>query len=81
MILFQKEMDQLIVKAAVRLIAHGKVYPGFFVYNALVVGKCLEPVFSVVRAHSAFAKAAESHFARGKMNDGIINASAAKPAL
>lgn len=74
-------MDQFIVKAAVGLIAHGKVKPGFFVYNALVVGKGLKSVFSVIRTHSALAEAAEAHFACGEVNNGIVNASAAKAAL
>ena len=57
--LFQENMDQLIINPSVRLIPHRQVDPGFFVYNALVMGKGLEAFLAVIASHTAFTEAAE----------------------
>ena len=73
-------MHYFIINALVRLVTHGEVQPGFFIHDAFAVGKGGEAVFSVVGAHSARAEAAESHFAGGKMDDGVVDAASAKAA-
>ena len=60
------------------LITHGKIQPGLFVYDALIMGKGIKAGFSVIRTHSALAKTAKSHFTGGQMNDGVIDAASAK---
>ena len=64
----------------VRLIPHGKIQPQLFVYDTLVVREGVKAFFAVVGAHSAFAEAAEAHFAGGQVYDGVIDASAAEAA-
>ena len=64
----------------VRLIPHRQIEPSFFIYDALVVGECIKADLSVVSAHAAFAETAEAHLCGGKMDDGIVDASSAKPA-
>lgn len=44
------------------------------------MGKGVKAGFSVVRAHAAFSESAEPHSAGGKMDDGVIDASASKAA-
>ena len=39
-----------------------------------------ESIFSVIRSHSAFTEPAEAHFTGGKVNDRIVDASAAESA-
>ena len=38
----------------VGLIAHGQVQPGFFIYNALIMGEGVEAGLSVISSHAAF---------------------------
>lgn len=71
-------MNQFIVHFPVWLIPHREIQPRLFVYNAFVVGERLETVFSMVRAHTAFAKTAESHFACSQMDDGVVDTASAK---
>ena len=78
--LFQEFVDQPIVDSPIRLIPHGQIQPGFFVHNALVMGKGIKSGFAVISAHAAFAKTAEAHFAGGKMDDRVIDAGAAEAA-
>ena len=66
-------MDQLIINPSVRLIPHRQVDPGFFVYDALVMGKGLEAFLAVIASHTAFTEAAEWHFAGGEVNDHIVD--------
>ena len=73
-------MEKFFVELPVRLIPHGKIQPGFLVHDALVVGKGPETFSAMVGAHSALSEAAESHFAGGKVNDRIVDASAAESA-
>ena len=71
-------MDQFIIDPPVRLIPHRQVDPGLFVHDTLVMGEGFEAFFAVVAAHSAFSETAKWHFTGGKVNDHIIDASAAK---
>ena len=71
-------MDQLIINPSVRLIPHRQVDPGFFVYDALVMGKGLEAFLAVIASHTAFTEAAEWHFAGGEVNDHIIDTATAE---
>lgn len=73
-------MHNFIINIPVRLVAHGKIQPGFFIHNAFVVGKGEKAVFSMIGTHSARAEAAESHFAGGEMDDGVVNAASAETA-
>lgn len=73
-------MNQLIVEGLIRLIAHRQIEPGLFVYDAFIMGKGIKAVLTVVSAHPAFSEAAEAHFAGGQVDDGIIDAAAAKAA-
>lgn len=50
-------MNQFFIKLFVRLVAHGKIQPCLFVYNALVMGEGRKALPSVVGAHTALAKA------------------------
>ena len=68
------------MEGPVRLIAHRQVQPGLFIYNAFIMGKGVKPGLSVISAHAAFAKTAESHLRSSKMNDGVVDTSAAKAA-
>ena len=76
----QKEAKHLLRSRRVRLIPDGQIEPRLFVHNALFVAEGVEPFLAVIRAHSARPDAAEAHFARGKVNDGVIDASSAEPA-
>lgn len=78
--LFQKAPNQLPVQSPVGLIPHGKIQPGFFVYNALIVGEGVKAVPAVVGSHAAFAEASKAHLAGGKMDDGVVDAAAAEAA-
>ena len=69
------------IKLSIRLIPHGQIQPGFFIYHAFFMGKGFKAFFSVVGTHAAFSEAAEAHLAGGKMNDRIIDASASKAAV
>lgn len=71
-------MNQLPVEFPVRLIPHGQIHPGFLVHNALVVGKGIKARFPMVGAHAAFAETAEAHAAGGQVDNGIVDATAAK---
>ena len=64
----------------VGLIAHGKIEPGLFIHDALIVGKCIKAGLSMVRAHAALTESAETHFRCRKMDDRIVDASAAESA-
>ena len=79
--LFQENMDQLIINPSVRLIPHRQVDPGFFVYDALVMGKGLEAFLAVIASHTAFTEAAEWHFAGGEVNDHIVDTATAEATL
>ena len=71
-------MQQLPVEFFVGLVPHRQVQPSFLVYDALIVGEGVKALLPVVGSHAALAKAAESHFAGGQMDDGIVDTSAAK---
>ena len=76
---FKEHFKQFSVSfTVVRLIAHRQIDPKLFVYNALVMRKGVEACFAVISTHSALPYSAKSHFAGGKMDYGIIYASAAK---
>lgn len=60
------------------LIAHGQIYPGLFVYDAFVMAERFEACFAVVRARAARAEPAEGKVGRGKVNDRIVDATAAE---
>ena len=75
--LFQELPQKLFVYFPIRLITHRQIKPCFFIYDAFIVGEGIEAFFSVLRAHSAFAEAAEAHFAGGKVDDGVVDASPA----
>ena len=79
--LFQENMDQLIINPSVRLIPHRQVDPGFFVYDALVMGKGLEAFLTVIASHTAFPETAEWHFAGGEVNDHIVDTATAEATL
>ena len=79
--LFKKKMDEFIIEFPVRMIAHGKIRPGFFGYDAFGVGKGEKTGFSVVGTHATLAEAAEAHLAGGQMDDGIVDAATAKNAM
>ena len=74
-------MDQFIINPSIRLIPHRQVNPGFFIYDALVMGKGFEAFLAVVASHTAFTEAAEWHFAGGEVNDHIIDTATAKAAI
>ena len=74
-------MDQLIINPSIRLIPHRQVDPGFFVYDALVMGKGLEAFLAVIASHTAFTEAAEWHFAGGEVNDHIVDTATAEATL
>ena len=78
--LFQEHPDKLFVQFLIWLIPHRKIEPCLFINDALVVCKGIEAVFSVIRSHAALSEAAESHFAGGKMDDRIVDTSAAETA-
>lgn len=73
-------MNQLFINSSIWLIAHGKIQPGLFIYNALFMRKDIKACLSVIGAHSAFPKAAEAHLAGGQVDNSIIDASAAEAA-
>lgn len=60
-ILFKKHTDKLTVELLVRTIAHGQVYPCFFINYALMMRESVEACLAVVRADSACPHAAEAH--------------------
>ena len=74
-------MDQFIINPSIRLIPHRQVNPGFFIYDALVMGKGFEAFLAVVASHTAFTEAAEWHFASGEVNDHIIDTATAEATL
>ncbi len=78
LLLFQEEAHHFIVKSPIWLIAHRQVNPCLFIYNALIMRKRIKSDLSVISAHSTFSKSPKSHFCCGKMNDRIIDTSAAK---
>ena len=73
-------MNEPVIEFSVGLVAHGKIQPGLLVNNAFIVGKCIKPGLSMICAHTALSEPAKSHLACGKVNDGVIDASAAEPA-
>ena len=73
-------MNQPVIKLTVGLIAHRQIQPGLLVHDTFVMGKCIKSGFPVVSAHAALTEAAEAHLACGKVDDGIIDASAAEAA-
>ncbi len=73
-------MQKLFVNLLIWLIAHREIKPCFFIHNTLIVGKGIEPAFSVVGAHAACTEAAEAHLACGKVDNRIINTPSAKAA-
>ena len=83
--LFDKSPQKQPQKASVPLppvglVTHGQIQPGFLVHNAALVGEGRKPGLPMIGAHAAFAYAPKAHFAGGQMNNGIIDASAAKTA-
>ena len=66
--------------APVGLVSHRQIQPRLFIYNAFLMSKRIKSYFPVICPHTAFPKPAKSHFAGGEMNNGIIDASAAKTA-
>ena len=64
----------------IRLVAHGQVQPGLFIYDTLFVGEGVKSGFPMISPHPAFPKAAEAHFAGGKVDDGVVDAAAAEAA-
>ena len=62
----------------VRLIPHRQVKPRFFVYDALLMGKCIKSVLTVVRAHAGGAYAAKSHIGGRKVDNHVVDTAAAK---
>ena len=78
--LFQKHMNQLFIDLPVGLIPHGQIQPGLFIYDAFFVRKCIKSFFPMIGTHPAFAETAESHFTGGKVNNRIVDASAAESA-
>lgn len=78
--LFQKEAYQLPIEISIRLVTHRQIQPGLFIYDALIMRKGIKSILSVIGAHSTFAKTSKAHFACGKVNDGIIDASASESA-
>ena len=76
----QEKPDQLLVDGPVGLVPHRQVQPGFFVYNALDVGKGLKPGFAVVGPHAALPEASEGHGVGGQVDDHVVDAPAAKAA-
>lgn len=71
-------MNQLIIDVLVGLVSHWQIRPAFFVHHAFIVGKGVKPCLAVVCSHAAFTKSAKAHGAGGKVDDGIIDTSAAK---
>ena len=68
------------VRFPIGLIAEWKIDPGLFIHDTFHMRKGQESIFSVIRSHSAFTEPAEAHFTGGKVNDRIVDASAAESA-
>ena len=64
----------------IRLVTHGQIQPGLFIYNTLIMREGVKSGFSVISSHPAFPEAAEAHLAGGEMNDGVVDAAAAEAA-
>ena len=62
----------------IRLVTHGQIHPGLFVYDTFGVRKGFKPGPAVVSAHAALPHAAEAHFAGGQVDDHIVDAPAAE---
>ena len=73
-------MNQFIIQFFIWLVSHWQIQPCFFIYNAFEMGEGTKAFFAVITTHTAFPKASERHFAGCQMDDGIVNASAAKAA-
>ena len=71
-------MQQLFIKPAlVGLIAHRQVDPILLIHNGFIVSKRVKAGLAVVRAHTALAHAAKAHSASGKVDDHVVDTSAA----
>ena len=72
--------EKMRVRFPIGLIAEWKIDPGLFIHDTFHMRKGQESSFSVIRSHSAFTEPAEAHFTGGKVNDRIVDASAAESA-
>ena len=59
-------------------IADGQIQPGGLFYDALFVGKGVKAAAAMVLAHAGGAHAAKPHAGGGQVDDGIVDAAAAK---
>ena len=73
-------MNQPVIDLSIGLVAHGKIQPGLFVHNTFIMGESIKSGLPVISAHAAFSEPAKSHLACGKVDDGVIDASAAEAA-
>ena len=73
-------MDHFIMRIRIWLISHRKIKPCFFIYDTLVMREGIKTSLAVIGAHSGRAEAAESHFTRREMDDGVVDAATTKSA-
>ena len=80
-LLFQKQMKQLPGNPPVGLITYRQIHPGFFIYNALIMGKGFKSFFTMIASHTAFSEPSKGQFTGCKMNDYIIDTAASESAF
>ena len=78
LILAQEASQHFFFPEAVFLIPDRQIHPGLFIDYASLMCEAFKSFFSMIASHSAFPDTAERHLACGEVDDGIIDAAAAK---
>lgn len=78
LILAQEASQHFFFPEPVLLIPYRQIHPGFLIDYASLMCEAFKSFFSMIASHSAFPDTAERHLACGEVDDGIIDAAAAK---
>lgn len=65
----------------ISLVPYRQIHPCLFVHDTPIMAKGLESGAAVIPTHAALTYAAEGHGAGGEMNNGVVDAAAAKMAV
>ena len=76
--LAQEASQHFLFPEPVLLVPYRQIHPGLFIYNTSLMGKTCKSILSMIASHAAFSDTAEWHLTGGEVNDGIVDAAAAK---
>lgn len=81
LILAQEASQHFFFPEPVLLIPYRQIHPGFLIDYASLMCEAFKSFFSMIASHAAFSDTAERHLAGGEVDDGIVDAAAAKMAF